>query len=39
MLNDPVRWGQQNLDHNKATGKQLRFFINCKGTERYWREL
>ena len=30
MLNDSLGWAQQNLDHKKAVGRQLRFFINCK---------
>lgn len=30
MLNFLLGWIQQNLDHKKAIGRQLRFFINCK---------
>lgn len=29
MLNDSLGWARQNLDHKKAVGRQLRFFINC----------
>lgn len=39
MLNDSLGWAQQNLDHKKAVGRQLRFFINCKEKKKDWKKL